>query len=192
MAKPHQATSTGAWTAVWVAGVLLSLVVGVLLTRPVWPPRGRARAGVAVAVLSLQTGAVAVTGAVLTGVAVRSWQLLDRPPDAPPVVALVRLSGVDGDTALLAALIVLLIVGTIHVPVLSALAARFAAGDDRWERSLASALLALEVGATGYAAGRLLLGARGWPFLGPTVALPLLAAAFVACWPNRRPGRSVG
>jgi hypothetical protein len=169
---------------VWLAGTLAAGLAGVLLARPGWPPRRRAR--LAVGVLTLQTGAAAVTGAVLTGVAVRTWQLLERPGDASPATALVRISRVDGDRALSAAIVGLLVIGTVLVVALSALAARFVSSDDGWERGLASALLAAEVGGAAYAAGRLLLGAHGWPFLGPTIALPLLAAAFVASWPTRR------
>lgn len=183
VARPETAPGPGTWTAVWLAGGLLVIVVGVLLTLPVWRERGGAR--VAAAVLTLQTGAVAVVGTVLIGVAVRSWQLLDRPADAPASVALLRLSRVDGDTAFFALMVLLLIVGVGLVTMLSALAARFAASTDTWERWAASVVIAVELGGSGVAAGALLLGARGWPYLAPTLAAPVLAAALATCWPRR-------
>ena len=69
-----------------------------------------------------------------------------------------------------------------------AVAARFAAGADPVERAIACAVLAIELGAAGYAvaassAPRLVLvGAIGFR---------LIAIAFATCWPARRPARSL-
>jgi hypothetical protein len=168
---------------VWIAGGLAAIVVGLLLTLPAWRRRGGAR--LAVALLTAQTGAVVVTGVVLVGVAVRSWQLIDRPVDAAPAAGLLRLSRVDGDTAFFALMVLLTVVLAGLVATLTALAARFAAGTDPLERSIASAVLVVEVGGCAYAIVSLLLGAHGWPYVAGALATPLVVVALVACWPRR-------
>lgn len=186
VAAPETAPSTATWVAVWVAGVLAAVLAGVLATLPVWRARGGRR--LAAAVLAAQVGVVLVVGAVLTGVAVRSGQLVDTPVDEQAAGSLVRLSRVDGDTAFFALMAVALVVLTIVVAAVLALAARFAAADEPLERWLACCLLGVELGLCGFAALRFTIGDRGWPYLGPTLALPILAAALAACWP--RPQRS--
>jgi CHASE2 domain-containing sensor protein len=185
VARPATPPTTATWIAVWAAGVLVALLAGLLLTLPAW--RARRGARLAVAVLTVQTGALVVSGGVLTGVAVRSWQLVDQPADAAPAVALVRLSRIDGDTAFFALMVLLLVVVGALVVTLTAMAARFAATDDPIERGIACALLAIELGGAGYAAVRLALGAHGWPYLAPTIALPLLALATATARPHRAP-----
>ena len=182
-AGPGSPPSTGTWTLVWIAGALAAVVTGVLLTLPAWRERRGAR--LAVAVLTLQTGAVAVTGVVLVGVAMRTGQLLERAPDAAASVALVRLSSVDGDADLFSLFVLLLVIGGAPLVMLLGLCTRFAAGDDAVERSSAFALLAIQVGGASYAAVRLLLGSSGLPYLLPTVLLPVLVAAAVSAWPSR-------
>lgn len=183
--RPGSAPSTGTWIAVWVAGAVAALVAGVLLTLPAWRERRGAR--LAVAVLTAQTGALAVAGTVLAGVALRTGQLLERAPDAAASVSLVRLSAVDGDADLFSLIVLLLVIGGAPLVMLVALCTRFAAGDDLLERSSAFALLGLQIGGAGYAAVRLLLGARGLPFVVPVVLLPLLVAAAINAWPRRAP-----
>lgn len=183
--RPASAPGTATWFAVWVAGVLAALVLGVLITLPAW--RGRGGARLAVAVLTVQTGAVAVTGVVLAAVGVRSWQLLGQPVDAEPAIALVRLSRIDGDTAFLAAMVVVVVVLSALLGTLTAVAAQLAAGTDPLERSLASALLAIELGASGYAIVRLALGAHGLPYVATALAFPVLAVALGTCWPRYHP-----
>jgi hypothetical protein len=180
---PASRPSAATWAAVWIAGLAAALVVGVLLTLPVWRQRHGAR--LAVAVLTLQAGAVVVTGAVLGGVAIRSWQLIERPLDAPPATALLRLSRIDGDTAFFALMVLTLAVGVGLVATLTALAARFAGSRDHLERWLACALLATELGGAGYALVRLVLGAHGWPYLGGALAFPVIGLALATCWPRR-------
>jgi hypothetical protein len=182
--RPATPPGAGTWTAVWFAAVLAALVAGVLLTLPAW--RARRGARLAVVVLTMQTGALAVASAVLVGVAVRTGQLVDRAPDAAAAVALVRLSAVDGDANLFSLFVLLLVIGGAPLVMLVALCTRFAAGDDLLERSSAFALLALEVGGAGYALVRLLLGERGLPYLVPVAVLPLLVAAAINAWPRRR------
>lgn len=185
IARPESAPEAVTWTAVWVAGTLAALVLGVLVTLPAW--RTRAGARWAVAVLTVQTGAVAVTGVVLAGVGVRSWQLIGQPLDAEPAIALLRLSRIDGDTAFLAAMVVVVVVISALLATLTAVAAQLAAGSDPLERSLTSALLAIELGVSGYAIVRLVLGAHGLPYLAAALAFPLLAVAFATCWPRYHP-----
>lgn len=181
--QPSGRPGAGAWTAVGIAGGLAAILVGLLLTLPAWRRRGGAR--VAVALLTAQTGAIVVTATVLTGVAVRSWQLIDRPADAAPATALLRLSRVDGDTAFLALMVLVTVVLAALLATLTALGARFAAGTDPMERSIASAILAVEVGGCGYAIACLLLGAHGWPYVAGALPAPVVALALVACWPRR-------
>ncbi len=183
VSRPVSPPGTGTWVAVWLAGGLAAAVIGVLLTLPAWERRGGAR--VAVTVFAAQTGAVVVTGTVLAAVAVRSWQLIDQPVDAAPVSALLRLSRIDGDAAFLLLMVMVTIVLTGLLATLLALAARFAAGSDLLERSIASAVLAAEAAGSAYALVRLALGAHGWPFLGGALALPAIVAALTACFPRR-------
>jgi hypothetical protein len=182
VAAPETTPSTVTWVAVCVAGVLVAALAGVLATLPVWRARGGRR--LAAVVLAAQVGVVLVGGAVLTGVAVRSGQLIDTPVDEQAAGSLVRLSRVDGDAAFFVLMAVALVVLTIVVGTVLALAARFAASDQPLERWLACCLLAVEVGLCGFAAIRLGLGDRGWPYLGPALALPILAAALATCWPR--------
>lgn len=185
-AAPERAPSAWTWSVVWGAGVAVAVVTGVLATLPAWRRRGGAR--LAVAVLTAQTGGVAVAGVVLTAVAARSWQLADGPPDAAPAPALLRLSRVDGDAGFLAAVAVTLGVLTVMTVVLSAAITRLAGSADAIERSIASGILALELGGAGYLAVRLALGADGLPYRCGVAALPVLFAALVTCWPRRTPG----
>lgn len=183
IARPHTPPSAPAWTAIWSAGVLAAIIIGVLLTLPAWRRGGGAR--LAVTVLTLQTGAAAVTGVVLAGAAARSWQLIGRSPDAHSAAALVRLSRIDGDTAFFAIMTVTVAVLTVLLVTLTSMAAQLAAGSDPLERSVASALLAIELGGSGYAIVRLVLGAHGLPYLTSALAFPVLVVAFATCWPRQ-------
>lgn len=184
-AGPGSPPSTSTWTLVWIAGGLAAVVAGVLLTLPAWRERRGAR--LAVAVLTIQTGALAVAGFVLVGVAWRTGQLLERAPDAAASAALVRLSAVDGDTDLFSLFVLLLVIGGAPLVMLLALCTRFAAGSDVLERSSAFALLVIQIGGAGFAAVRLLLGDRGLPFVVPAALLPVLVAAAISAWPSRTP-----
>ena len=185
VAAPDTTPSTATWVAVWVAGVLAAVLAGVLTTLPVW--RSRSGSRVATVVLAAQVGVVLVGGAVLTGVAVRSGQLVDTPVDEQAAGSLVRLSRVDGDTAFFALMAVALVVLTLVIGAVLALATRFAAADEPLERWLACCLLGVEVGLASFVAIRFAIGDRGWPYLGPTLALPILAAALASCWPRVHP-----
>lgn len=180
---PDHTPSTAMWAIVWTAGVTLAMVIGVLLTLPAWRTRSGAR--LAVAVLTAQAGAVAVSATVLAGAAIRTWQLIDRDP-AEPATALVRLSRIDGDTAFFALVLLLLALSAALVTTITALAARFAAGSDPVERWIACGLIIVEIGGAAYALVRLLLGAGGWPYLGGALAVPVLALTLISCWPTRR------
>jgi hypothetical protein len=184
VAAPSTRPTTATWTLVWAAGVTAALVLGVLLTLPAWRVRSGAR--MAVTLLTIQAGGVVVGGTVLGAVAVRSWQLIERPPD-DPATALLRLSRVDGDTAFFALILLLLVVGAGLLATITAICARFAAGGDPLERLTACALLAVQLGASGYALVRLVAGADGWPYVSGGVAFPLIAIALATCWPARHP-----
>lgn len=181
-AAPEHAPSASTWVVVWAAGVVTAVVTGVLLTLPAWRRRDGAR--LAVVVLTLQTGAIAVAGVVLSAVAARSWQLVDGSQGTPPAVALLRLSRVDGDRGFLAAVTVTLGILTIVTGVLSAATTRLANGTGATERSIASGVLALELVGAGYLALQLALGATGLPYQGGAAAVPVLIAALITCLPR--------
>lgn len=181
--RPTSPPSGVAWAAVWLAGALASVVLGLLLTLPAWRARGGAR--VATAVLGVQSGTVAVIGIVLTGVALRSWQLVGHAADAPPATALVRLSRVDGDQAFFALMVIGVTVLSALLVVLTASAAQLAAATDPGQRLIASAVLAVELAGAGYMGVRLLLGSRGLPYALSGMAIPVLGLALASCWPRR-------
>ena len=185
VAAPAERPGTGTWVAVWVAGGLAALVVAVLLTLPLWRDGRPRRPPLAAAVLALQAGAVAVVGVVLAGFAVRSWQLIDRPLDEPPAAALVRISRIDGDTALFALFVLTIVVLGGLLVALLALGARLAASDDRLDRWIAVGLLSVELLAAAALAALYAAGFGGWPFRGGLVALPIVALALGAAWPRR-------
>lgn len=185
ISAPDSSPSATTWAAVWLAGALAAAVVGVLLTLPAW--RSRVGARLSVTVLTIQTGAVLVTGVVLAAAALRSRQLLDQPIDAEPAVALLRLSRVDGDASFLALMVLIVTVLSALVATISAVAAQMAAGTDRIERSIASALLAIELGVAGFAVVLVVLGERGGLALAGAALFPVLAAATVTCWPHHTP-----
>ena len=186
VAAPGERPGTGTWVAVWVAGGLAACVAAVLLTLPLWRDGRRRRPPLAAAVLALQAGAAAVVGVVLAGFAVRSWQLIERPLDEPPAPALVRISRIDGDTALFALFVLTIaVLGGLLVAVL-ALGARLAASDDRLDRWIAVGLLGVELLAAGALTALYAAGFGGWPFRSGLVALPVVALALGAAWPRRR------
>ena len=182
VAAPASPPSATTWTVVWAAGIAAALVSGVLLTLPAWRIRSGAR--VAVMLLTVQTGAVAITGTVLGAVAVRSWQLIDGPVDASTPRP--RSSASAGSTAtprsspswcsssrvgmVLTATIPRWRLGSRPAPTRSS-----AGSPARCSRC--------ELGAAGYAAIRLVIGAHGWAYVGGTLALPLIGLALATCWP---------
>jgi len=186
VAAPAEPPGTGAWVAVWVAGVLAAVLMGVHLTRRCWPRPAGSR--LATAVLALQAGAAVVVGTGLIGFAIRSWQLVDRSLDEPPAAALVRISRIDGDTALFSLLVLTIaLLGGLLVTVLT-LAARMAAGTDPLERWLVVGFLGVEVAGATTLAVLHLLGFGGWPYRSGLLALPVLVAAFVAARPRTGTG----
>jgi hypothetical protein len=171
--------SSGEWTAVCAAVLLIGGAVGVLLTLPVWTTTGRGRR--VAALLTLHAGLVAVVGVVTTAAAVRSWQLVGRPPAS--TTALLEVSRIDGNGSMYALLVLALAFGTLLAVVALSLAARFAAGTDPAERMVACAVLGLEICAGGYAAAHLVGGSRSPVVLLVTLQLPLVMVAMVSCWP---------
>lgn len=183
---PSSPPGTATWVAVWAAAVLATIVVGVLLTRSAWPRPAGAR--LAVVVLTLQAGAAVVGGSVLLGLAVRSWQLVDRPPDAPLATSLVRISGIDGDGDLFALAVLVIAVLTALTALVTSLAARMAATDDATQRWGAAIVLGLQVGGAGAACAALLLGVDGGVALvAAALHLPVAAVAFATCLPREDP-----
>lgn len=183
VAAPASSPGAATWTAVWVAAALATAVVGVLLTYPAWERRTGAR--LAVTLLALQAGAAVVGGSVLLGLAVRSWQLVDTPDGAPLARSLVRISRIDGDTALVAMIVLLVVVLSALLALVTSLAAGMAASDDPTERWAAAVVLGLELGAAGAACGALLLGVDGGGALVvAALHLPVTAVAFATCLPR--------
>jgi hypothetical protein len=183
LTAPASQPSAGTWVAVWTATALAAGVLGVLLTLPAW--RRRTGARFAVALLTAQAGAAVVGGAVLFGMATRTWQLLDHPADAPAEAALLRLSRIDGDTGYFALMVLTTVAVTGLLTVVLATAARLAAADDATERWVAAAVLGLEVLVSAAGAVALVLDIDEVPLrLAATLHLPLAAAALVTCLPR--------
>lgn len=182
VAQPSSRPGASTWVAVWIAGVLVAALLGVLLTLPAWKARRGSR--LATVLFAAEAGAAALVGTVLGSVAVRTWQLIGRPASAVPARDLLRLSRVDGDTRFYAVMLTVVAVLTVLVVTLTAAAARLAASDDPFERAVASGLLALEIGGSGVAIVMIALGAHGLPFVLPALAFPLLVASFITCWPR--------
>ena len=171
----------GDWVAVVAATVLAAIPIGVLLTWPVWRRGSGPR--LVPALLALHTGAVVVVGSIGIAAAVRSWQLVDKDQKEEAASALLDVSRVDGDQALYALLVLLLVAVTGLLAVLLSQAARFAAGTDPGDRTIACAVLGLEIGVAGLGIAQLVTGdatALTWLGIGH---LPVLVAAMVACWP---------
>lgn len=183
--SPHDSPGTGTWVAVWMALVLVTAVIGVLLTLPVWRCWRGAR--LAVAVFTLEAGAAAVAGVVLAATAARSWQILGRPAGTPPADALLRLSGADGDRAFFALMFLVALTLAALGGVLAAAGARMAGSADPLQQAVASTILAAQAGGAAYAIVRLVLGANGLPYVIPAFALPILVVAFATCWPRVAP-----
>ena len=181
-AGPTSDTSAATWALVTVAAVGASVMLAALVVLPAMRPGGSV---IASWVLAIQAGGAAVTSAVIVGAAIRSEQLLHRPPDAEQAASLLRLSGLDGRDSGFFTIIVLVTVllGGLLVALLT-LAARFAADADPLERLFASGLLVLEVAASlgsGVVVG---LGFRHLGFVLSAAALPILVIATVAAWPR--------
>ncbi len=170
-----------------VATVLASAVAGGLVTWSLWTDgtfeRGGLRRRLVPGLLSLHAGAALVVGTVTAAAAVRSWQLVDRDPQQEAASALLDVSRVDGDRALYALLVLLLVATTGCLTLLLAQSARFAATDDGTQRSVACGVLGLEIGLCGLGLARLVIGGVSAPALLAVAHLPVLITAMVLCWP---------
>lgn len=160
-----------------VAIALLGAAGGLLVSRDVLVGRPVGSRAVAV-VLGIDTGLVLCIGIAVAAAAGRSWHLLDHAP-SPDARPLVDLRGFDGDGNLYALLIVMTGLVTLLATTLFATATRCVLGTQPGDRAVVASVLWLEVGATGYCLVRVLLGARGWPYLLPVAHLPLSAGALL-------------
>lgn len=179
---PRTDPDVGTWAAVTTAAVGAAVVLAALVVLPARRPGG---AGIASWVLGLQAGATTVAGAVVLGAAVRSEQLLGRPPDAEQAASLLRLTALDGDDSGFFTLVAVatVVLGTLLAATLS-LAARCAADADPIERFVATAVLAIEAAASLVAVVLVALGFRHAGFVLPALALPILVAAVISAWPG--------
>ena len=173
--------SNADWVLVVLASLLAAVPVGVLLTWPVWRRSGGRR--LVPALLTLHVGVVMVVGTIGTAAAVRSWQLVEREPQQEAASALLDVSRVDGDRALYALLVLLLVAITGLLALLLSQAARFAAAADAVGRTIACAVLGLELGLAGLGLARLVTGDRSALTWVAVAHLPVLVAAMVVCWP---------
>jgi hypothetical protein len=188
-AGPSTDPGLGTWATVTFAAVLATVVLAAIIVLPAQRPGGSV---VGSWVLGLQAAGLVVAVVLLVGAAVRSVQLLDRPPDAEQAASLVRLSGIDGDTGLFQLIaLVTVVLGGLLVAAL-VLAARFAADVDLLERTLATVVLGAEVLASLGCWVLLVLGFRHLGFVLPALALPVLVVAMVATWPRARSAGSAG
>ncbi|MGK2948740.1 MAG: hypothetical protein ACSLFP_09210 [Acidimicrobiales bacterium] len=181
---PEAPPSGPTWVAVWLAVLLAAAVWGHLLTRA----RRRPAAGaVARTVLALQAGSVVVGTAVLVGLAVRSGQLADQPPDAEVASSLVRVGQIDGDSSLFALVTLVVVAIGALVTLILVLAARFVHSPQRGERWSAVAVLVAVVATTGAGAVLVAGGSRWTPLVVLTLQLPLASAALMSAWPGSEP-----
>jgi hypothetical protein len=172
------------WVVVSMAGLLAAGTIGVLLTLPLWSDGNRPP--LVPAILSAHAGLVAVLGITTVAAAARSWQLVGEDP-SEHASGLLQVSRIDGDGSMYALLVLALAFGTTLAVVALSLAARFSAGDDPFERLVASAVLALEVCVGGYGAARLGTGSHSVAVVILTLHLPLAMYALVRCWPPAEP-----
>jgi hypothetical protein len=174
----------GAGAVTWaLVGITAAAAVG-LVAALALPTAGPRR--LAPVVLAAETGLAAVGGALLVGAALRNRWLLDRAADQEQALSLVRLSDLDGRQAsffyVLAGLLAVL---AVLVTVVLGLSTRFAADDDPVERGLATGVLALQCIPSAVAWGLIAEGWRGPGVGAAALALPVLAAGAVSCWPRR-------
>jgi hypothetical protein len=166
-----------------VAGAAIAVVIGVLGTLPVWT-RAHGRRLVAI-LLTAQGGGVFVVGAITSGAAVRTWQLVDRPANAHIAPTLITLSRIDGDAHMYALLLLATVAATALTVLLLFVSARFAVTEEPADRWIACTVLGLEIGLCGYGLAAFLTGSRSVPAVLSVINLPLAMAAMVACWPPR-------
>jgi len=188
VAAPATEPGTASWLAVGVAAAAASLLLGVLMALPAWR-RDRGRATFPSVVLAWFSGAAALGCTVLVGVAVRSWQLIDRPVEESAAPALLRISAADGDTGFFALMVLTIAVAGGLLVLLLTLAARWSAGDDPTGRAIAAVVLAV-VAVAGVASAAMVVGSgsRAWPYLTMTAATPVVIAAFTTSLSrSRRP-----
>jgi hypothetical protein len=173
--------SSGQWLLVCLAALPMAVVVGVLLTWPVWT-EGRSGARLVPALLAVHTGVVVVGGTVATAAAVRSWQVVGEPEEraADP---LLDVSRIDGDTSMYALVVLLLVAATALLGLLLAVATRFAASEHTVDRTIACAVLGLELGLSGLGLAFVAGGSRNPVALLAVLHVPVLTTAMVACWP---------
>jgi hypothetical protein len=186
--RPDPPPGTGTWVVVWVAIGLAGLGAGALVS---WPAlRDRRGARFATGVLSVQAGLLLVLGAIGVGAVLRSEQLVRRPPEELPHVALLEISTI-GDDTFSGVLLIGLAIFVALPALLVGLAARLAASDGSLQRAMACGVLGLQVLAGVLLGGYLLTEDR----LGTTAALVtanlvLASLAFVSCWPRPAAGHS--
>lgn len=181
-ARPPTPPGPGTWVAVGTAATLATVVLAAVL---VLPGVRRGGSGFAAGFLALQAGAAVVGGAVLIGAAVRSGQLVTREAGAEQAASLVQLTGLDGrDSGFFPLMVAVIAVLGLLLVVLLVLTARFAAGADPVERTLACCVLALEALVAAVAVVLGLLGHRSLPFALTAAAFPPLVLALITCWPH--------
>lgn len=173
---------SGDWAVVTAAVVLAAGCLGILLTRSLWLRRAGWPGPVAT-LLTFHTGAVAVVGTITAAAAARSWQLVERGPGRAADAALLGLSPDDGDGSLFALIVLFVVFGTVLATTALALSARFAAGDEAGERTVACGVLGLETCAAGYGAAQVLTGQHGVATVVLALHLPVAIAAMAVCWP---------
>jgi hypothetical protein len=180
-AQPDPAPSTATWAVVWVAAVAAAAVLGLLVTMPAWVDAHRHRwVGI---LLGVQTGGLLVGAVTVTGVAVRSQQLIGRPPEQLPEVALLELSAI-GDGGFVGVILVGVLLFLVLPAVVTGLSARLAVSDRAGDRWVACVVLSLQAGAGLIALGwALAAGGTGLLGAGLVVNAPLAGLAVASCAP---------
>ena len=168
-----------------MAAGLAIVVLGALLVQVQVPSPGGDP--LAATVLAVHAGAALVGGAVLAGLAVRSGPLADAKAAGTPAAAtsLLRVSVTDGDPRFFTLMLVVVVLLGASLALSLTMAARFARGNDPFERFVACAVLGLELTAATYAVARVFQGQHIWPYVLAAIHLPILTVAIATCWPRR-------
>jgi hypothetical protein len=180
--RPDPPPDAATWVVVWVAIGLAGLVAGALVT---WPAlRERRGARFATGFLGAQAGLLAVLGAIGVGAVIRSEQLVRRPVEELPQVALLEISTI-GDDTFSGVLLIGLAIFVAMPALLLGLAARLAASEGRLQRWTACGVLGLQL------LGGVLLGSYlltedrvGTAAAAVAANLVLASVALASCWPR--------
>ena len=181
---PSAPQGAGTWLLVWAAAGLAVAVVAALIMRVHVPASGGAR--IATTVLAFHAGAVLVGGALLIGLAVRSGPLANAKAAGTPAsgTSLIRVSVTDGDPRFFTLMLGVVVLLSASLALALTMAARFAHDGHVIERTVACAVLGLELVLATYGLALVFWGHREWPYVVAALHVPVLTIAIATCWPR--------